>query len=284
MAASTGVAGAELNPLPVFFQQSWEMVRAQPLTVLSKPQIAVPEAKSATPASAEPIVSTASAPALGHLAATRSISTLTIPIAPEDGGTPGVPADAPRDATNVVAQPAASEAAAAYNAQPAPVPVAPQPVVGAPAVVSASVPNTDAPAVDPAAPEANAPPGAAPSGPVAMASADVAVPPVRPGADAAGQPAAKPDVPVTLNVPKTVEIRDRSSFMIGKTLYRLASTDGLGVNTHCTPEKGKGCYWRPMRSLKVAIAGSTLICRPAGGGAWSCSKKQGAQAKAGARR
>jgi hypothetical protein len=81
-----------------------------------------------------------------------------------------------------------------------------------------------------------------------------------------------------------VQIRDRSSFMIGTTLYRLASTDGLGVNTHCAPEKGKGCFWRPMRSLKVAIAGSTLICRPAGGGAWSCSKKQGAQANAGARR
>src|SRR4051794_19277295 len=90
LAACTGVAGAELKPLPVFFQQSWDAVRAQPLTVLSKPQIAVPDGKSATPESVEPTVSAASAPALGHLAATRSISTLAIPIAPGGADTPGV--------------------------------------------------------------------------------------------------------------------------------------------------------------------------------------------------
>jgi hypothetical protein len=128
------------------------------------------------------------------------------------------------------------------------------------------------------APPAAPPEGAEPSPPAEAAPGAVALaqppePPVRPGT---GETEVKPAVPVTLNVPANVRVRDRSSFIIGKTVYRLATTDGLGINTRCSVEKGKGCFWRPMRSLKVAIAGATLFCRPATGGAWTCSKKQAA--------
>ena len=71
----------------------------------------------------------------------------------------------------------------------------------------------------------------------------------------------------TVKVPANVRVKDATSFVVDNRRYQLASTEGLGVNTKCVQQANGRCIRRPMRSLKEAIAGRTLQCRPASDGA-----------------
>lgn len=78
---------------------------------------------------------------------------------------------------------------------------------------------------------------------------------------------------VTISVPRDVKVRDKATFLIGKTVYRLASIEGI-VQDPCGSRTR--CKRRPMRSLKQSIAGASLVCSTSAGGGFTvlagCSK------------
>jgi hypothetical protein len=175
-------------------------------------------------------------------------------------------------------------------------------------IQSRPLPQPQAAAVAPAPREADAPPAAAPdqaglgsaarnaSDETAMIGADGTTPdapdaveksaelavastsPVDPGEAASVPVPPRRDDPetITISIPKDVRVRDRATFLVGKTVYRFASLEGI-VKDPCG--KSRRCMRRPMRSLKQSIAGASLRCKPTSSANFTlladCSKQTG---------
>jgi hypothetical protein len=75
-------------------------------------------------------------------------------------------------------------------------------------------------------------------------------------------PRAVPSKPklLTIKVPAGARIRSETEFEIGNDVYRLASTEGLGLDTSCEKSPDGRCVFHPRAALKKAILGATLSC------------------------
>ena len=242
---ASGVAfAAERKRLPDFFEQSFDAVAAKPLAPY------VPEKADETgaippdgvpmppqrPDVADDIVIKRK-PLMKAAGASKAIA------ADDHSGTPATV----RRPRNVSVQMVSSVPAAAI----APGTAAAQPVPAAPA------PGPLRSSVTQASPR----PAAAQQPPAATVVASAAPT----AATSVSQSASKSGGAFTLKVPASVRISGATSFVVDSRHYQLASLEGLGVDTRCTPEANGRCIRHPMRALKQAIAGKTLQCRPMGG-------------------
>jgi hypothetical protein len=128
-------------------------------------------------------------------------------------------------------------------------------------------PSTPAPAEAAATPAASPLPEPEPgpdktvtiSAPAPVLAAATPDDPVETTAAIAPPPAPDAFRTVTIKVAGNARIRDRSTFIIGKDVYRLADAESVAVEP--CKRGARGCMRHPMRSLRRGILGATLTCK-----------------------